>query len=813
MKKVLTFTAMAALMASCSNDTLVDVSNDISKAQEVPMNFVISSQNMTRAQSLESTGIYNFGVFAYKSSEPTYNVMDNYLVGYMDETNKKGYYMTIDNQTTLGDVPGTANGSSMWAYEKMGNTEYDYTGGDGYYTKDDKRYISNNEKQYLRYWDKAADYTTFYAYTPYINKDFTLGPGAAATYDNATKKLTLPAKTIHDGYNNPTDNEVMFASAKVGKANYGQDVPLLFKHLVAKVNIKFYEEIDGYSVRVLNLSNNYGGVYAVPAIKSSTDVYTRGTYYQSTGAVIEFDDNAVGTVTPDNAIAHNCTDASELLQFAAPVENEIGTTKATASASLTTYYAVPKAESTGGLTFHVSYEMTSTTGERITVNNATVHVPANMCAWAANKHYTYIFKITKNSNGTTEDDPNAIDPTNPDVPGQASLLPIIFDNCTVEEWDIIDGGEYNISDANTNYYSIKLDRGNVIKGSTTDNVVTAKLLQRGNEVTSAAGTWSLKKPGETTATTLTTSDPKTVAVTVGTDWAVGEYTLIFTPAASMSAPNTAYETKFYVISGYSVSLNSAVVGTRGKSQSELTITTDQYALKAGLLSIEYPTTVTSGDDKNKVRIEGNKVIVKKDATPGNYAIVYTAESSEKSRFSFEVKDYNPSTGITGNRVELSQSNQTFTVTPATVTGMTYSLTGPDATNVTLAGNVITVKPAAAVGQYKLTLTVDNNGTETTYERTFEVVNVYSVKIYKGSTECYLVDNDDPTDTTPVNLTVVATKNGAEDTTTSLGFTSMTGVSLSGRTITVERNGTPSNYIVSYIVDGKTVAAATLVVTD
>ena len=118
-----------------------------------------------------------------------------------------------------------------------------------------------------------------------------------------------------------------------------------------------------------------------------------------------------------------------------------------------------------------------------------------------------------------------------------------------------------------------------------------------------------------------------------------------------------------------------------------------------------------------------------------------------------------------------------------------------------------------MGQYKLTLEVTNNGTKTTYERTFEVKNVYQLEIFKGTTECYLVDNDDPTDTTPVTLTVKATKNGAEDTTTELGFTTMNGVSLSGRTITISRNGTPNNYIVSWVVDGKTVAAATLIVTD
>lgn len=821
MKKTLLILVSALAMVSCAKVKTVE---PVENAAEGPMRFALSSQNITKATTLQQTGLYNFGVFAYKSTEPTYNLMENYLVGYMDETNKQGYYMTSENQTTLGDEASAQNGKSMWAYERMGYTEYDYTGAEGYYTKDNKRYMSNVDKQYLRYWDKSADYTMFYAYTPYQNAGFTHLD--AVSFDNGTKTMTIPGGTIHDGYNNPTDNEFMFASAKVAKANYGQDVPLAFKHLVAKCNIKFWEDIDGYSVRILNLSNSFGGVYAVPAVKSEAGTYSKGTYYKTSGASIVFDAEGNGTVSQTNAVAHDVTsDTKEALQFAAPVANAIGTTRESASASATTYYAIPKDEATGGFTFHVSYELTSTTGERITVHNATVHVPSSMCAWQANKHYTYIFKITKNSNGTT-DTPATIDPLDPDVSGELALLPIIFDNCTVEDWELIDGGEYNIADANTKYYSISLDKGSVVKG-TSSQTITATVLERGVAVTSAEGTWSLKKPGAATAEELTTADPKTAEVTVDTDWAKGEYTLIFTPAASMKAPNATYEAKFYVIDAYTVQLNAAEVGTRGTAKSELVITSDEYAFKAGYLSIEYPAGVTSGDEKNKVRIENQKVVVMKEAVPGDYKIVYTVDGDEKDSFGFKVVDYALNTGITGNSVGLSQETQTFDVTTADAsasTTMAFSIVAPDgaaADQVTFdsENKKISVTKDASVGQYTLKLVVTNGTTTTTtYERTFEVKNVYSLKIYSdvaAGTECYLVSNDEPTDDNPVNLTIVATKNGLEDTTTDLGFTAMTGVSLKAdkRTIEIQRNGTPNNYIVSWVVDTKTVAAATLVVTD
>ena len=83
----------------------------------------------------------------------------------------------------------------------------------------------------------------------------------------------------------------------------------------------------------------------------------------------------------------------------------------------------------------MSYELTSTTGEKIVVKNATVLVPSDKCNWKANTAYTYIFKITKDSNGSTDpDDDPTIDPTDPSVGTEQALYPIVFDGANVEDW-------------------------------------------------------------------------------------------------------------------------------------------------------------------------------------------------------------------------------------------------------------------------------------------------------------------------------------------------------------------------------------------
>ena len=125
--------------------------------------------------------------------------------------------------------------------------------------------------------------------------------------------------------------------------------------------------------------------------------------------------------------------------------------------------AQPKS-SNCGFTFHVSYRIISeTNGEVVTVHNATVHVPykgtldaspkdhvgnvaANtadavegesgkyyITAWQPNVKYTYTFKITRGSTGTTNPD-TPIDPTDPKVDSHTALYPIVFDFATIDDY-------------------------------------------------------------------------------------------------------------------------------------------------------------------------------------------------------------------------------------------------------------------------------------------------------------------------------------------------------------------------------------------
>ena len=567
MKKVLIL-ACAALTA-CTNDIDLGPNKEQVETLSNAIGFQMAKKNMTttKAPALQSKGHYNFGVWGYKKLTATSGsaIMENYLVGYMDEANHKGYYMTDDNQTTLGDKDGVANGKSQWAYEKLGSSDYTYDGSDGYYKNTDMKYMSNSANQFLRYWDKSTESTKFFAYAPYLNAD----EADRVKFEyNTDQMMTLPLseRKVEKGEDESLA-EYMVATQEVTKANYNNDVQLHFRRLNAKVNIKFYETIEGYNVKILDLqSGTVSGVTAVPAVAPApgSTTYTYGTQYKSTEVKVEFNgintttgttplsiiDYQYGTATPyDQAspdymtfTAPSATDVCSAEGYISGKGVTIGSTvitdsnaKEKASKSPSTYFVIPKQPTDdSGLTFHVTYELTALqTNEKITVHNATVHVPAENCKWGAGKAYTYIFKITKNSNGST-DPSKPINPADPTPDTDKALYPIVFDGCSVENWDAATTyeSEHEITNDTYNYY-LTLSASILSKGASTPTSITVNAYKRKGTTDTSVIDGELKifdstnteKTTDFTITTSTGAAPKIAAKSTTTS---GDYTLKYT---------------------------------------------------------------------------------------------------------------------------------------------------------------------------------------------------------------------------------------------------------------------------------------------
>ena len=537
MKKVLIL-ACAALTA-CTNDIDLGPNKEQVETLSNAIGFQMAKKNMTTTkatQTLQSQGHYNFGVWGYKNTDADHAIMANYLVGFGGAT--KGYKMDASTQTTWGDATASAaDGKSQWAYENLGSSDYTYNGSDGYYTKSQTPYMSNNANQYLRFWDHSSASTNFYAYAPYVNDNT---PSNRVTFDNNTKIMTFPNESMKAGYNDASKFEYMYAGVSVPQSKYREDVKLNFKRMSSRIRVKFWEDIPGYQIKIISLygatSTYTGDIYATPVTGATTvlgnkTTYTTGKYAIKAEASVNFTNVTAPslTITPDDASKSGTSlrfDAPAGAAFTYPdpatgaaITGKIGEKRSEASSSATVYYGIPAVTGSydvPGFIFHVSYELTSTTGEKITVRNAKVYVPKENCQWKSNYSYTYIFKITKNSNGST----GTVTPTDPDSDSsidkdEIALFPIVFDGCTVEDYETEIENDYTISDPSASVYTLSLNKNTIPAGEAITVTVTGTPDSYMIEIWDAdSNAWMDNKsgviyPGITTLNQITTTASST----------------------------------------------------------------------------------------------------------------------------------------------------------------------------------------------------------------------------------------------------------------------------------------------------------------
>ena len=449
MRKILTYAVSALALASCSSDSLV---SDSPANTQAPIAFNAGQKNITRSTNLEDSH-YNFGVWAYKykTADATTGdvVMDHYLVGYSNGTNA-GYY-TNDASTWYGSAGDVKDHKSPWFYEKLGKEEYKYNDNAGFYKASQSDYMSANDYQYLRYWDLAYNNTKFFAYAPYCNKKNSQTNVNYVTFSG--EKITVAKEANKAGYDNPEVNDFIYAGAQATNAEQN-DVKLVFKHLGAIVKVAFRENVNGYKVEMINVKKSSTdpdeklGIQATPATAATAT--TAASYYTECGVTIDYSNNKIASPSV-SVVTTDVTPSSKNLMFNLPTSGLVSYTAKDANSteynvlpesdyatSSTTYYAVvQKRENvspTTGFTFHVSYKLIAEdNGEVITVRDARVFVPADQVCWESNTSYTYNFTISKVSTGTTDPD-ETIDLTNPTVPTDYSVCPIVFDGATIENY-------------------------------------------------------------------------------------------------------------------------------------------------------------------------------------------------------------------------------------------------------------------------------------------------------------------------------------------------------------------------------------------
>ena len=330
------------------------------------------------------------------------NALDNHFCVYGTKTvdgNTKVVYPTYtveyDGNDGAGAAGSTASNTTGWEY--VGLTNYPH--------------------QTLHYWDYSASNFTFQAWSPSNGHATVSVTGAntlqvsAASANDLAKLYISDLVSIDKSSTNPV-------------CKYGSIVTFTFRSMATKVRLGIYENIPGYTVsRVTFRSRN--GVFA----NSNSHALLEGTFYNHDGSGGGTYNVSYNATTSKAEVVNTATGTpADYYDFGTFSQEPIGTNYLTptwAGGSSSYQLVLPNEDHAGDMTLYIDFTMTADDGSQdvIQVTGAHVTVPANYMVWHPNYAYTYLFRITKDVNGTTGEEG-----TDPE-----KLYPITFD-AVVEEF-------------------------------------------------------------------------------------------------------------------------------------------------------------------------------------------------------------------------------------------------------------------------------------------------------------------------------------------------------------------------------------------
>lgn len=409
MKKYLLFASAVIAFASCTSDTYIGDQDPSVVTGEKAITFGSGLNAITRADKTGADAASllnkNFVVLGFKGGSQT--VFDNYQVNYVDasgssagttESNSAGWeYVSYKN---LPSGVGTNVGVPAFSTTTTG-------------TPNNSAAID----QSIKYWDFSAGTYDFIAYS--------LGTGSSSTWATASAmaKTGYGEGSSHPGYT-LTGTQAQLGTCYISKQKHlttlspsATEVDLEFRSFLSKIQLKFYETIPGYSVKdvkfYLDSSTKTTGAAPNDGLKpaiygAANSIPTGGTY------TITFDDNYDPVVTltgtassSDSKVEFDEVSSGEYLSDYAGKEyqeaNETVYLGRAANAATATKQITVLPNSNGAtLTLKVDYTLVSRdgSGETIQVTGATATVPADYTKWKPNYAYTYIFKISDNTDGS-----------------------------------------------------------------------------------------------------------------------------------------------------------------------------------------------------------------------------------------------------------------------------------------------------------------------------------------------------------------------------------------------------------------------------
>lgn len=431
MKKVLLTSLSALLLAGCAdNEFLGSEEAQHTINGDKPILFTSQSAPMTRGEKGGSDAAALLG--------------NNYVVMGVKSDGSSANQQVVFNHYNINWKAGTAGST------ETNVADWEYVGMDPHAnatSSDNPNPLPSGAKQFIKYWDFSASQYDFAAFSyGTTNKSMlTLSQINLKNIgnDGVTSGKTDPVYTVK-GKVSDLVNAYVANLVTVPKADYNKTVTPKFRQMGSKVRIAIYETVAGYAVkdvkfhtsdtRATSPSNDpvlYAGNAVLPDITANTEgtmkVYfptidTNNPDYNKALVVFEGATSTSGNLTSTlkfKPLKYNDQTTEGVLTGSYLGQTSNGATYATTSDAAGAYEMVLPYGEGNDLKLHVDYTLVSVdgSGETINVKSATAIVPSTYTNWQPNYAYTYIFKISKDSNGTTG------------TPGSdpAGLYPITFD--------------------------------------------------------------------------------------------------------------------------------------------------------------------------------------------------------------------------------------------------------------------------------------------------------------------------------------------------------------------------------------------------
>lgn len=407
MNKFFIAAASALALASCSSDDFLgEIQGNEQNGATSAINFGGDTGKITRATTKGNAAAdlleNNFVVVGFKCSKTdaanneTY-AFDHYNVNFKD-----------------GSAFSTESNRAGWEYV---NQDMKVKGTEPY-----APLAQSASQQTIKYWDHSCASYDFIAFS--MGKKDAASKYATPTHVDKAN-LATAAYTLTGDVN--TLSECYISDMKtVTEPNYNKTpVSMSFRHLASKVRMALFEIVPGYVISDVKFYTdttspttdntegtligefNNSGTLTVYFPKTGTvnaedkdynKAHVRFTKSTTAGEVGVLDSKKFGAVKYNNQAEGTISEGSTYLSQNAATPSYCGDKDKD-------YYqnVLPSEGKPSAITLRIDYKLTSVDGtnETINVKGATATVPAEYTEWKSGYAYTYIFKISQDTNGST----------------------------------------------------------------------------------------------------------------------------------------------------------------------------------------------------------------------------------------------------------------------------------------------------------------------------------------------------------------------------------------------------------------------------